>query len=151
MHLLTFHSFSALATATAESCSFKTTQGGGIAYIFWTSFPSKHKTFVEHLFNVDPTSSTLVQHCINVIQMFCVYWDAVCSSALQMQTVFLGNAELRDDGDDLWTRQSSYWSDRPACVGGETLQTDRPDVGQVLKRRKCVPCLSGGSRGKTDG
>ena len=36
--------------------------------------PSKHKTFVYHLYNVGPTSSTLVQHCINVIQMFCVCW-----------------------------------------------------------------------------
>ena len=25
--------------------------------------PSKHKTFVYHLYNVGPTSSTLVQHC----------------------------------------------------------------------------------------
>ena len=31
--------------------------------------------FVSHLYNVGPTSSsTLVQHFINVIQMFCVYW-----------------------------------------------------------------------------
>ena len=30
-----------------------------------------HKTFVQHLYNVEPTSSTLVQHCINVMQMFC--------------------------------------------------------------------------------
>ena len=37
--------------------------------------PSKHKTFVQHLYNVGPTSSTLVQHCAIVIQMFCVYWD----------------------------------------------------------------------------
>ena len=35
---------------------------------------SKRKTFVQHLYNVGPTSSTLVQHCINVIQMFCVCW-----------------------------------------------------------------------------
>ena len=26
------------------------------------------------MYNVGPTSSTLVQHCTNVIQMFCVYW-----------------------------------------------------------------------------
>ena len=36
--------------------------------------PSKHKTFLTHLYNVGPTSATLVQHCINVIQMCCVYW-----------------------------------------------------------------------------
>ena len=28
------------------------------------------------LYKVGPTSSTLVQHCINAIQMFCVYWVA---------------------------------------------------------------------------
>ena len=37
--------------------------------------PSKNKTFLWHLYNVGPTSSTLVQHCINVIQMFCVDWE----------------------------------------------------------------------------
>ena len=37
------------------------------------NLPSKHKTFVQHLYNVYPTSSTLVQHCTNIIQMFCVY------------------------------------------------------------------------------
>ena len=41
----------------------------------YRSIPSKHKTFVQHLYNVGPTSSTLVQHCINVAQMFCVCWD----------------------------------------------------------------------------
>ena len=28
-----------------------------------------------YLYNVGPASSTLVLHCTNVIQMFCVYWD----------------------------------------------------------------------------
>ena len=36
--------------------------------------PIKHKTFVYHLYNVGPTSSTLVRHCTNVIQMLCVCW-----------------------------------------------------------------------------
>ena len=36
--------------------------------------PSKHKTFVQHLYNVGPTSSTLVHHCTNITQMFCVCW-----------------------------------------------------------------------------
>ena len=31
--------------------------------------PRKHKTSVEHLYNVGPTSSTLGQYCANVIQM----------------------------------------------------------------------------------
>ena len=34
----------------------------------------KHKSFVWHLYNVGPTSLTLVRHCTNVIQMFCAYW-----------------------------------------------------------------------------
>ena len=33
-------------------------------------YPSTHKTFVQHLYNVGPTSSTLVQHCTNAIQIF---------------------------------------------------------------------------------
>ena len=33
-------------------------------------FSSKHKAFVEHLYNVGTTYSTLVQHCTNVIHMF---------------------------------------------------------------------------------
>ena len=31
------------------------------------------QTFVYYLYNVGPTSSTLVQHCANIIQMSCVY------------------------------------------------------------------------------
>ena len=41
-------------------------------------------TFVKHLYNVGPTSKTLVQRCTNIIQMFCVHWGAcypVCLSA----------------------------------------------------------------------
>ena len=50
--------------------------------------PSKHKTFVWHLYNVGPTSSTLVQHCTNVIQMFCVCWPAhLCPGVQQTQDV----------------------------------------------------------------
>ena len=29
----------------------------------------------KHLYNVGPTSLTLVQHCTHVIEMFCVYWE----------------------------------------------------------------------------
>ena len=29
------------------------------------------------MYNDGPTSSTLVQHCTNVIQMFCVYWKEI--------------------------------------------------------------------------
>ena len=32
------------------------------------------------MYNVGPTSSPLVQHCTNVIQMFCVYCDFTCES-----------------------------------------------------------------------
>ena len=37
-------------------------------------------TFVLHLYNVDPPSSTLVQHCINSIQMFCVCWEVLSAA-----------------------------------------------------------------------
>ena len=41
--------------------------------------PVSTKHFVYNLYNVGPTFSTLDQLCINVIQMFCVYWDVhVC-------------------------------------------------------------------------
>ena len=42
-----------------------------------TNHPSKHQTFVWHFYNVGPMSSTMVQQCANVIQMFCVCWDTV--------------------------------------------------------------------------
>ena len=45
--------------------------------IIYHSFPSKHKTFVYYLYNVSPT---LVQHCTNIIQIFCVYWVVVRTS-----------------------------------------------------------------------
>ena len=51
---------------------------------FLLRYPSKHKTFVYHLYNVGPTSSTLVQHCINVIQICCVCWDGLlCAQQLK--------------------------------------------------------------------
>ena len=40
------------------------------------TYPANIKTFVNYLYNVGPTYSTLAQHCMNVIQMFCVYWVA---------------------------------------------------------------------------
>ena len=40
-----------------------------------------------HYLQAGPTSSTLAQHCINVIQMFCVYWEEdamiICMNNLQ--------------------------------------------------------------------
>ena len=39
--------------------------------------PRKHMTFVKQLYNVDPMSSTLVQHCINIIQILCVCWECI--------------------------------------------------------------------------
>ena len=37
--------------------------------------PSKHKIFVQHLYNIGPKSKTLGRHYRNVIQIFCVCWD----------------------------------------------------------------------------
>ena len=42
--------------------------------VSWRYSPSKHKTFVYHLYNASPTSSAFDQHCINVIQIFSVCW-----------------------------------------------------------------------------
>ena len=36
--------------------------------------PSKHKTFIYHLYNVGLVSKSLGRRCTNNIQMFCVYW-----------------------------------------------------------------------------
>ena len=36
--------------------------------------PSKHKTYIYHLYNVGLVSKTLGRRCTNNIQMFCVYW-----------------------------------------------------------------------------
>ena len=40
----------------------------------WQYPGSKQKTFVYRLYDVGPTSSTLVQRCTKIRQMFCVYW-----------------------------------------------------------------------------
>ena len=55
------------------------TPGNVYIGILCVSAPSQHKTFVKHLYNVGPTSSTLVQHCINVIQMFWTCWVSSAS------------------------------------------------------------------------
>ena len=47
-----------------------------------TLCPITHKTFGYHSYNVGPTSSTSVQHCINVIQMFGVYRGAELLSSI---------------------------------------------------------------------
>ena len=47
-----------------------------------SNHPSKNKTFVQHLYNVGPTSSTLVQHCINVIQIFCFFTEIGLSEGI---------------------------------------------------------------------
>ena len=36
--------------------------------------PVNTKHFINHLYNVGPTSTTFVQYCINVIQMYGVYY-----------------------------------------------------------------------------
>ena len=46
-------------------------------------------TFVYNLYNVGPTSSTLVQHCINVIQMFCVHRVVTCTCRITSNKVTL--------------------------------------------------------------
>ena len=38
----------------------------------------------KHLYNADSTPQTLVQHCINVIQKFCVYWDSMITCRMHV-------------------------------------------------------------------
>ena len=49
--------------------------------------------FISHLYNVGPTSKTLGQRCINVIQMFCVCWVVLlylyCCSEQQVNDAYL--------------------------------------------------------------
>ena len=52
------------------------TGGTRAGFLLWKVKPSKHKTCVWHLCNVGPTSVTLDRRCMNVIQMFCVYWES---------------------------------------------------------------------------
>ena len=47
--------------------------------------PSKHKTFVEHLYNVGATSQTLGRRCTNVVQMFCVCWEGGGDTMVSIQ------------------------------------------------------------------
>ena len=53
-------------------------------YIMYFWHPSKHKTITYHLYNVGLASWILVQHCISVIQMFCVY----STSAIKLSAVW---------------------------------------------------------------
>ena len=39
--------------------------------------------YISHTIPVNTKYSTSVLHCINVIQLFCVYWDVNTSSVLQ--------------------------------------------------------------------
>ena len=50
--------------------------------------PSKYKTIIYHLYNAGQTFSTLVQHCTNTLQMFCVYWDGSRAGTLHQLTVY---------------------------------------------------------------
>ena len=43
------------------------------------SLPSKHRTFVQQLYNVRPTSKKFGRLCTNFIEMFCVCW--ICCSS----------------------------------------------------------------------
>ena len=57
--------------------------------------PSKHKTFVQHLYNVGPTSSTLVQHCTNC--SFPDFDDPVSGAGDDKALGSLADIHVRDD------------------------------------------------------
>ena len=96
---------------------------------------------VLHLYNVAPTSSTLVQHCTNVILMFCVYWDVMWSewdtSHINQRKVYdlVWSPTPRDrkplekrDHAHLWPHEAGcdgYPSLAKAGRGGTAVQVDR--------------------------
>ena len=55
-------------------CPFTQCLTPSAACYMYRNVPSKHETFLKHLYNVGPTSKTLGRRCANVIQMFCVCW-----------------------------------------------------------------------------
>ena len=71
--------------------------------------PSKCKTFVWHLCNVGPTSSTLVQHCIKSYKCFVFTgWQyklggqAVSKSPSNTVSLFASRRPSRDKRQGLW-------------------------------------------------
>ena len=98
---------------------------------------SKHKTFVYYLHNVGPTSSTLAQHCINVMQMFCVYLDV---SILPAQSVGPASARRYHNPrpivcyspDDITPWQPYY---PPSIVSGYPNTRHRGNAGSKTGQR----------------
>ena len=56
-------------------------------------YTSKRKTIAKHLYDVDPMSSTLAQHCTNVISG---YTNTLC--LLERDHVYQQNTRLRTSG-----------------------------------------------------
>ena len=73
---------------------------------------STYRANIKHLYNVGPTSSTLVQHCTNVIQMFCVYWVLTGLFHCVFQ----------------WARMSWYW----VCLGDQLQPVLQPLVSTTV-------------------
>ena len=93
------------------------------------SVPSKHKTFVYLLYNVGPTSETMGLRCINVIQMFCVYWvcctchSSIRCSPLASHSIMAGSTAL--EHQETFIKTSI----------GYSLLLQRPSKHQMLIRR----------------
>ena len=47
----------------------------------------------KHLYSVVPTSKPLGQHCMNVIQMFCVWWDAQFIKSFNFANVYFSQVK----------------------------------------------------------
>ena len=102
--------------------------------------PSKHKTFVSHLYNVGPTSAKLIHYCINGIQMFCVCWDCLSvawrSRIAEYDEAFMTSRRLenplragpgQETVDQRWTNV--------VCILGEGTFVDRithPGIGSRI-------------------
>ena len=61
----------------------------GIYIVLSKSKGSAIPANTKHLHSICTTSSTLVQHCTNMIQMFCVHWDATTTHSSNAGTMLL--------------------------------------------------------------
>ena len=58
--------------------------------------PEDRFRIIDLIINVGPTSSTLVQHCTNVLQLFCVYWVYCCSILHRRFCIWESSTVFRD-------------------------------------------------------
>ena len=89
----------------------------------------------KYLYNVDPTSLTLVRHCTNLIQMHCVYWpnrynhfiyNLVIISILDMKGCICHLVKWQIH---FFISKGTNWWSPPSC--GEGAQIRRKNNGMI--------------------